>query len=142
MAYRLLLSLLLACGAGYLVVARTIALDPVSAAELVNSRTLPTVYGALLVAALLVLLMSSPQPARPLVHARQAVGVLVVLLVFLWLVPLAGIWLAVVVLLLSTQLLLGERSPRVLAATSLGVPGLGWLLVEKLLGIHVPAGAW
>ena len=142
MAYRLLLSLLLVGAAAYLVVARTIALDPVSAAELVNSRTLPTLYGALLIVALLILLMSKPQPARPLMHARQATGVLVALALFLWLVPVAGIWLAVAVLLLSTQWLLGERSAPVLGATSLGVPGLGWLLVERLLGIHVPAGAW
>lgn len=138
MTYRLLLLALLGFAMAYLALARRIPLDPWSAGELVTSRTLPTLYGLALALVLLALLLREPvPPARPR-HPLRAAGLIAVLISAVWLVPLTGIWAAIGLMLLAALPVMGERRPLPVLAVAAAVPGAGWLLVEAVLGIHVP----
>jgi hypothetical protein len=141
MAYRLLLLALLAAALAYLALARGIPLDAWSAEELVNSRTLPTVYGALLAATLVILLLRAAPHVRFPRHPGQATALFAAAVAFVWLVPYLGVWLALGLLLVSAFLIMGERRPLPVASFGLGIPAFGWLTVEWMLGIHVP-GPW
>ncbi|MEZ5560450.1 MAG: tripartite tricarboxylate transporter TctB family protein [Pseudomonadales bacterium] len=143
MGYRALVLLLLAVTVGYLMLARNIELDPWSAEELVTSRTLPTLYGALLSLVLLALLITRHPGNLAARQIARTGWMLLMLVAFVALVPLAGIWPASAALLLGALLLLGERRPAVLLGLPSGIALVGWLLVEQLLGIYVPgAGLW
>jgi hypothetical protein len=141
MGYRLLIGLLLAVTAGYLILARQIPLGPWSAEELVNSRTLPTLFGSLLTLVLLGLMFT--QPPGVLRFGTRAQGIRFVALLalfgsFIGLLQYAGIWLALAALLLAALLIMGERRVHWLLALSAGIPLGGWLLVERWLGVYVP----
>ncbi len=141
MGYRLLIGLLLAVTVGYLTLARRIPLDPWSAEELVNSRTLPTLFGSLLTLVLLGLLFTQPPGALRFGSRPQGIRLfaLVALLgSFIALLQYAGIWLAMTALLLAALLIMGERRLPWLVALSVGIPFGGWLLVERWLGVYVP----
>jgi len=138
MGYRLLILGLLAATLLYLALARQIPLDPWSAGELINSRTLPTVYGCLLALTLTGMLFITPPGARYPTHGWQALALTALLAVFVGVVPTLGLWIATAGLLLAAMLILGERRMLPLLLLALGIPAGGWLLVEHWLGIYVP----
>jgi hypothetical protein len=141
MGYRLLMLALLAATLAYLALARQIPLDPWSAQELVNSRTLPTVYGSLLALTLVLLLLRAAPRVRFPQHTGQAAGLLAASVAFVGLLPVIGVWVALGLLLVGAFLIMGERRPGPVVALGVGIPAFGWLAVEKLLGIYVP-GPW
>lgn len=138
MAYRLLILLLLTVTLAYLALARQIPLDPWSAQELVNSRTLPTLYGVLLAVILSLLLFRAAPSVRAPRHVGRAVALFAVAAAFVWAVPRVGLWMALAPMLVAALLVMGERRPVPVVTLSAAIPGLGWLVVERLLGIHVP----
>ena len=141
MGYRLLIGLLLAVTVGYLTLARQIPLDPWSAQELVNSRTLPTLFGSLLTLVLLGLMFTPPPGVVRFGTGPQGIRLVALFALlgsFIGLVQYAGIWLALAALLLAALLIMGERRVRWLLALPVGIPVGGWLLVERWLGVYVP----
>jgi uncharacterized BrkB/YihY/UPF0761 family membrane protein len=140
-AYRLLILALLAATLAYLALARRIPLDAWSAEELINSRTLPTVYGALLAATLVVLLLGRAPAVRVPQHVGRAAALFALSGGFVWLVPILGVWIALGMMLIGAFLVMGERRPETVVSLGVGIPAFGWLAVEHLLGIYVP-GPW
>ena len=138
MGYRLLILLLLALTLAYLVLAREIPLDPWSAQELVNSRTLPTLYAGVMGLVLLRLLFAAPPGGRDPRHAGRAMTLTGLVLGFAIALGHLGLWVPLGGLLLSALLVMGERRPALLAGLSAGIPLAGWLLVERWLGVYVP----
>ena len=146
MGYRLLLLTLLAAAAGYLVVAARIPMDPFTAAETVNARTLPLLYGGLLAVTLLVLLARRRPPAGraagaeppPTPRLGRGAGLCVLLLGFALSIERINLWLGLGALLLTSALLLGERRWVALGLVATLVPLGGYLLVEQLLGVRLP----
>lgn len=141
MAYRLLLVVLLAAAGGYLALARRIPLDVFSAEELVNSRTLPTAYAALLAVTLALLLLRPPPHVRFPRHVAQSAALLALSVVFVALVPHLGVWVALGMLLVAAFPVMGERRALPVIGLGVGIPLAGWFAVERLLGIYVP-GPW
>ena len=114
MGLRLLLSSLLLLGGAYLWLAMKIPMDPWTAAETVNSRTMPLIYGVLLCLTLLGLLLR--------VLALKMIS----------------LWLALGLLLAALALWLGERRLPLIFALALSVPLIGWLGIEVSLGLYLP----
>ena len=138
MGYRLLILILLAATVAYLVLARQIPLDPWSAQELVNSRTLPTLYAGLMILVLLRLLFAPPPGARHPHQSAQASILVVLTGVFTAALPAFGLWVPLGALLLAALLVMGERRWAPLAGLAAGIPLVGWLVVEHWLGVYVP----
>lgn len=125
----------------------TIPLDPWSAAEAINARTLPLIYGVALLAVSLALLArpATPEPAaaRIPVGRWRVLGLHAVAITgFGVLIPWAGLWISVAALLLAGLLIAGERRPWVLATAPLATAGLAWLLIAVLLGVYIDPGRW
>ena len=139
---------LAAFAVAYLWQALSIPLDPWSAAEAVNARTLPTVYAValLLVCAALLLRTRSVDasaeqrapPRRWLTLAAHSAAIVA----FGVLVPLAGLWIALALLLLGCLLIAGERRVWVLAVAPVGTALAAWLLVAVVLDVYVAPGRW
>ena len=156
MTYRLLLGSLFLLGVVYLLLARQIELDPWSAADLVNARTLPMIYGAMLCMAVLALAASrgksgvvakislpaqqrdEPAPDRsgpktPLILKLSAIiGGFIISLIWI------NLWVALACLLVSSLWIMGERRWFVIYSVALGTALGGFLLVEKVLQMRVP----
>lgn len=125
----------------------TIPLDPWSAAEAINARTLPLVYGVVLLAVSLGLVVrppsvgaeaaqTSPGRWRALVlHSAAIIG-------FGVLIPWAGLWLALAALLVAGLLIAGERRPLVLGLAPVATAGVAWLLIAVLLDVYIDPGRW
>ncbi len=138
MIYRSILVCLFAIGAGYVLLASQIVLDPWSEMDAINSRTLPYLYGTGLMLCAFCLVWQ--QPNRVAVSRRLLPLALVclVIITFIILLPYTGLWGALGGLLMLNMLLMGERRIAMLLSISLGVPLAGWALVEQLLEMVIP----
>jgi hypothetical protein len=134
MGYRALLLGLLVLSVGYVVGARGIPMDAWTAAETVNTRTLPILYGLLLALVLLILMVGRPGGYRALRLAGLCAGVLCFTLIIAWL----NFWVALGALLLGSAWWLGERRAVPLAGLAVAVPLIGYLGVELALGVYLP----
>ncbi len=140
MAYRLTLLGLLLAGLAYTWLAQQIPMDPWTAEELINARTMPTVYGALLSLTLLILLLRSipPVAAVPAGRLVRGAGVAVLVVAFAALLGPLNLWMGLGLLLLATGWWLGERRWLPLLSLAISVPLLGFLGIELGLGVYLP----
>ena len=143
MGQRILLLSLLAFAVAYTIAARQIPLDVFSAAEAVNSQTLPTIYGLLLSVVLLALLAKSirhPLETMPTDASRlgRLAGLGVLGIAFVFMLAMINLWLALGGLLFAASWWLGERRYPLLLGVSSGVPLVGWLTIEVVLGVYLP----
>ena len=139
MGYRIFLLVLLIGATLYTAGARSIPMDPWTAAELVNAQTLPTVYGITLCVALIALMLRRTAVEAPSAYRMArlgGIGVLVV--VFILALSWVNVWLALGALIALAALWLGERRWLPLLALSALVPLLGYLGIEHLLGLYLP----
>lgn len=125
-----------------------IPLDPWSAAEAINARTLPLVYGVVLLAISLGLAVRPPSTASDAVpptssgrwralalHSSAIIG-------FGVLIPWAGLWLSLAALLVAGLLVAGERRLLVLALAPFVTAGVAWMLIVVLLDVYIDPGRW
>lgn len=141
MPHRLLALLFLLLGAGYLFEATQIPMDPWTAAEAVNTRSLPLLYGALLCLVSLALMFRAPPERSEPVDAYRVlrlVGVLVLVLGFVLALPHVSLWIALAVLLAALPVWLGQRNALQIGLLAIGVPLVAWFGVEVLLGLYLP----
>ena len=131
---------LLALGALYLVFTYRITLDPWSAAETVNSRTLPLAYGAVLIVLSAILLIRGVQLNVPRKNLGPFILISASIICFGLLLPWVGVWPALTLLLVSCLLIMKERRWHIVILTPLLTSLGGWLLIEILLGIYVESG--
>ena len=135
----------------YLWHAITIPLDPWSAADAINARTLPILYAValLLVAAALAVLPapddeSSPRPKAPASGAPKRwlglAGHGTAIVAFGVAIPYLGLWIATWALLLASLLIAGERRLLVLALAPASTAAVAWLLVVGVLDLYIDAG--
>lgn len=140
MSARLLPVVLLCVAAAYVMAAVEIPMDPWTAAEAINTRTLPIVYGTLLAGACLWLLVRPPAASAAVnAHWLRLLGSLVLVIATLALLEKMSFWIALGALLCLLSLWLGERRAPTLVLVSIAVPLLGWLGVEVLLGLRLPS---
>ncbi len=133
---RLVALALVALGVVYLWQTSQIPLDPWSQDEPFTSRTLPYVYGALLVIlGGIVSFRTEPIPA--LRDQGRTIVLLLSVVAFAWLLGLVGLWWSLGLLLLTCLLVMGERRPWIVAGVSAAIPLVGWLLIERLLGLQL-----
>ena len=137
---RVLPLVLLAIGAVYLAFAYRITLDPWASAELVNSRTLPIAYGAILILLSAILLVRRVQVNVPRKNLGPFILISVSIICFGLLLPWVGVWPALTLLLVSCLLIMEERRWHIVILTPLLTSLGGWLLIEILLGIYVEPG--
>ena len=140
MIYRLLLIGLLLTGVAYTFLASRIPMDPWTAEELINARTLPMVYGVLLSLTLLVLLVRSAVPVTAVPAGRliRGLGIAVLVLAFVALLGLVNLWIGLGLLLLISAWWLGERRWLPLLSLAISIPLLGFLGIELGLGVYLP----
>ena len=136
-------------GLAYLWQALSIPLDPWSAAEAVNARTLPTVYAVVL------LLLAGALLARPGAVGTGAptqatsgrrwltlVAHCTAIVCFGLLIPLFGLWVGIAALLGACLVIAGERRILVLAIAPLAIAGAAWFLLRVVLDIYVAPGRY
>lgn len=128
----------------YLVAAWNIPLDPWSAAETVNARALPIVYGVgLLAVSIALLAVAQPaQDARRGARWTTLGAHCVAIAAFGLLIPYAGLWVATAALLLAALLIAGERRLLVLTIAPVATAGTAWFLIAVALDIYVDPGIW
>jgi len=82
------------------------------------------------------------EPASPWRPHQLALGLLALLALYVLVLPLAGYWLSIALLIAGVSALAGARAPGVMAAC--GVLGASTLyaLFTLLLKIRMPAGLW
>jgi 4-hydroxybenzoate polyprenyltransferase len=141
---------LLSFGITYLVLANQIILDPWSALDAVNSRTLPQIYGLMLCLAVLVLWMQRRHPtsqsdrtfgtpaAPPSLRLRPLLLLSTLILGFIVALNWLNLWVAVGGLVLGLLWVMQERRWSILIGASLALPIGGFLLVERLLQMSLP----
>lgn len=129
--------------------ASRIELDPWSAEEAFNARTLPFIYAVLLALLCLPFLVRGMQAqgetaqSRPDWRGWRTAGLIAAAVVgFGLLIPFSGLWPATVLLLAASLLATGERRWLVVLGAPTGLALLGWLVVEKLLGVYLDPGIW
>ena len=143
MNFRLLLVVLFGIGAAYLVLVAQIELDPWSAGDTINSRTLPQIYGVMLCLAVLAMTLGGQNPQGPasgpvkrklkrLAWLSALICAFIVSL--LWL----NLWIALACLLLGALWTMGEKRWSLICALSLGVPVAGFVLIEHVLLMTIP----
>ena len=140
LTYRLLLLSLLAFAIAYTIAARNIPMDLWTAAETINTQTLPTAYGITLIIVLALLLVrTNPGTAHSgSLQWRHLTGLCVGIGGFTLALPWVNLWVALAVLLALGSLWLGERRWQAIAAISLLPPLVGYVGIELLLGVYVP----
>ena len=128
----------------YLVAAWNIPLDPWSAAETVNARALPIVYGVgLLAVSIALLAVAQPaQDARRGARWTTLGAHCVAIAAFGLLIPYAGLWVATAALLLAALLIAGERRLLVLTIAPVATAVTAWFLIAVALDIYVDPGIW
>ena len=144
MTIRILPLILIVIGIGYVWLALGIPLDPWSAEETVNSRTLPVVYGTLLaVLALPLLIRGNPLRIEGIEPARwyRLTALCAVTVLFALAVRWVGLWAAVAALLAVSLLIMGERRPSVLILGPAATACAGWAIIELGLGVYLERGA-
>ena len=143
MSFRLLLVVLFGISAAYLVLVAQIELDPWSAGDTINSRTLPQIYGVMLCLAVLAMALGgqNPQgpasgPAKRKVKRLAWLSALICAFIvsLLWL----NLWIALACLLLGALWTMGEKRWSVICALSLGIPLAGFVLIEHVLLMTIP----
>jgi len=115
-------------------------MDPWTAAETVNARTLPLLYGTLLCFTVILLLLRHA-PKAPAVAGGRLIrvgGIVLLTLGFVAVLNLLNLWLALGAVILTLALWLGERRYLMIGLLALCVPLAGWLGIEVLLGLHLP----
>ena len=132
--------------------ASRIELDPWSAAEALNARTLPFIYAVLLGLLCLPLLVRGMQVQRDASADapnqldwrgwRTAGLIAVAVVAFGLLIPFAGLWPSAFLLLAASLLAAGERRWPVVLGAPAGLAALGWLVIEMLLGVYLDPGIW
>lgn len=136
----------LALAIAYGWMASRIELDPWSAEEALNARTLPLTYAALLALLCLPLLLRGMQAQGDILHGgpgwRTAGLIAAAVVGFGLLIPFAGLWPSTVLLLASSLLAAGERRWLVVFGAPTVLALFGWLVVEKLLGVYLDPGIW
>lgn len=139
----------LALAIAYGWMASRIELDPWSAEEALNARTLPFIYAILLALLCLPLLVRGMQAQGEAVQGRldwrgwRTAGLIAAAVVgFGLLIPFAGLWPSTVLLLAASLLATGERRWLVVLGAPTGLALFGWLVVEKLLGVYLDPGIW
>ena len=138
--YRLFLLFLLAIAVTYTVAARLIPMDAWTAAEAVNTRTLPTVFGVLLTGSLLGLFFRSGVASGE-VSAEGVKGLGYVcgfVVLFALSIGLLNLWISLALLLPGLSWSLGERRLPVLVGMALVIPLLGYIGIEQVLGVYLP----
>lgn len=151
MSFHWVAAALLSVGITYLVLANQIVLDPWSAFDAVNSRTLPQIYGLMLCLAVLVLWMqrwrrgtsqgdlAAREPtAPPVLRLRPLLSLSTLIIGFIVLLNWLNLWVAVSGLILGLLWVMRERRWPILIGASLGLPIGGFLLVEQLLQMSLP----
>ena len=73
---------------------------------------------------------------------RTAGLIAAAVVVFGLLIPFAGLWPSTVLLLVASLLATGERRWLVVLGAPAALALLGWLVVEKLLGVYLDPGLW
>ena len=146
MTHRLAPLLLAALAVVYLWQTLAIPLDPWSASEPINARTLPLVYGFALLAIALVLASRPPSPTvaqfPPPSRWRSLAAHSVAIVGFGVLIPWAGLWISLAALLVAGLLIAGERRVWVIAAAPLATAGTAWLLIALVLDVYIDPGRW
>jgi len=145
---------LAAFAAAYLAQAMTVPLDPWSASEPVNARTLPVAAGCALLLTALALVAwpgtvpaaTSPEGRGAKRSARAGVGALALhvaaIVGFGLAIPRIGLWLATAALFFASLFIAGERRPWLLVLAPLGTAFAAWLLLVVVLDIYVDPGRW
>ena len=136
----------------YLWQAAAIALDPWSAEEAIDARTLPLLYACGLLMLAVVLFVRPPAPGTggapspPASISRRRwlalAGQCVAIVGFGAAIPWAGPWVALAALLLASLLIAGERRWWVLAAAPVVTAAASWLLIVAVLGVYIDPGRW
>ena len=114
-------------------------MDPWTAQELVNARTMPLVYGALLVLALLFSNWRA-KAVQASVSPLRMFGVVVLAGAFLLALPVINLWFGLAGLLTALSVWLGERRTLPILLLSVSVPLLGWFGIE-VCARPAPTGA-
>lgn len=139
----------------YLWLALAIPLDPWSANETINARTLPFVYGVALLIVAVALLFHGGDAAgegeqAPSGDDRTAgdrrrwlklAAQCAIIAAFGFAIPIAGPWLALAALLLASLWAAGERRLPMLLLLPVATAGTAWLLIAVLLDIYVDPGS-
>ncbi len=138
--------LMLAAFAGvYLWQAFAIPLDPWSASEAINARTLPFVYAGVLMMIALALAIRPPPgetsdsgrfPRRWRTLAAHSTAIVA----FGVLIGFVGLWISVAALLAATLLIAGERRPSVIVLAPVGTAAVAWLLIAVVLDVYIHPG--
>lgn len=130
-------------GVLYLWLAAITPVDPWAAEEAINSRTLPMAYGFCFVIACWGLMIKGRGRAELAPRsARRVVALLACLIGFAAAVPPLGLWGAIPVLLVPALWVMGERRWWALTALPGVTAVVGWVVIELLLDVYVPAGLW
>lgn len=150
MSFHWVAAALLSFGITYLVLANQIILDPWSALDAVNSRTLPQIYGLMLCLAVLVLWMqrrhptsqsdraSGPPAAPSSLRLRPLLLLSTMILGFIVALNWLNLWVAAGGLVLGLLWVMQERRWSILIGASLALPIGGFLIVERLLQMSLP----
>ena len=133
---------MLAFGVAYVWVAYGITLDPWSAVEAVNSRTLPIAYGSILILLSTLLLVRGMRVHVPRHNLLRLTSISASIIGFGLLLPRVGVWAALILLLVSCLMIMGEKRWYIFILAPLLASLGGWLLIEVLLGVYVEPGAF
>lgn len=123
----------------YLWMTSAIRLDPWSEQDLINSRTLPYLYGLSLLISVLFIAQDKIDTAWKFnANAIKLGSIISSLLIFLFLLELLGLWICLGLLILSNMIILGQRKPVPTISVSFAFPFISWLIIEKGLAITIP----
>ena len=123
----------------YLWMTSAIRLDPWSEQDLINSRTLPYLYGLSLLISVLFIAQDKIDTAWKFnANAIKLGSIVSSLLIFLFLLELLGLWICLGLLILSNMIILGQRKPVPTISVSFAFPFISWLIIEKGLAITIP----
>ena len=122
----------------YLNETTNIPIDQWSEADLMNSRSLPYLYGALLLFCLFLSLKQKNQEAQLSFRSKKLALILISLILFLGSLPYLSFWLSLSLLLAANMFILGQRKPIAILTTAVFIPTTCWLIIEKGLQIVLP----
>ena len=122
----------------YLYETMSIPLDPWGEDDLMNSRTLPYLYGVCLVACLIAHGYLDSAKVSLKGHYKKLFMILISLGLFAYFLDMLGLWISLALLIAANMSILGHKKPLSLVSISLIFPTLGWLIVEKAMAIVIP----
>ena len=129
-----------------------IPLDPWSAAETINARSLPFAYSVALLILAVALFAAPAPPSRDNAQAGgdgagrsrrglKLVAQCTIIAAFGFAIPFAGLWLALAALLAASLWTAGERRLPVLLAVPAGTALAAWLLLVVMLDVYIDPGS-